>query len=107
MRKYVKKKMHFTLQLMTHLTFQSRGGQEGTFNGAPKEAHSDLHKDAQKGSCEITLKRAFEVGLVLRLWFHLLMQWLMHKCVQNGLSNGGPDATLEVALDGGLNIGFE
>ena len=31
----------------------------------------------------------------------------MHKCVQNGLSNGGPDATLEVALDGGLNIGFE
>ena len=103
MHKNVKKKM----QLMTHLTFQSRGGPEGTFDGAPKEAHSDLHKDAQKGACEITLKGAFEIGVVLCLWFYLLMQWLMHRCVHNGLSNGLLDATLEVALDGGLNIWFE
>ena len=26
----------------------------------------------------------------------------MHKCVQNVSSNGGTDAALEVALDGGL-----
>ena len=31
----------------------------------------------------------------------------MHKCVQNGLSNGGPDATLQGTLNDGLNIGFE
>ena len=66
----MKKKM----QLMTHLTFQSRGGPEGTFDGATKEAHSDLHKDAQKGACEITVKGAFEVALVLSLRFYLLMQ---------------------------------
>ena len=31
----------------------------------------------------------------------------MQKCVQNGSSNGGHDAVLEGALDGGLNIRFE
>ena len=31
----------------------------------------------------------------------------MQKCVQNGSSNGGYDAVLEGALNGGLNIGFE
>ena len=31
----------------------------------------------------------------------------MHKCVQNGLSDDGPDAALEGALDGGLNVRFE
>ena len=31
----------------------------------------------------------------------------MHKLVQNGSSNGGPDAAIEGALDGGLTIGFE
>ena len=36
--KYVKKKMHFTLQLMIHLTVQSRAANEGTFNGAPMDA---------------------------------------------------------------------
>ena len=29
----------------------------------------------------------------------------MHKCVQNGSSNGRPDAALEGAL-GGVNVGF-
>ena len=31
----------------------------------------------------------------------------MHKRIQNCSSNGGPDAALEGALDGGLNAGFE
>ena len=31
----------------------------------------------------------------------------MHKWVQNASSNGGPDASLEGALDGGLNVGLE
>ena len=35
------------------------------------------------------------------------MQLLMNKCVQNGSSNIGPDAALEGALDGGLNVTFE
>ena len=35
------------------------------------------------------------------------MQSLMHKCVQNGLSNGGLDAALEGELVGGLNVGLE
>ena len=35
------------------------------------------------------------------------MQWLKHKCLQNDSSNGGSDAVLEGALDGGLNVGFE
>ena len=39
------KKIHFTLQLIIHLIVQSRGAPEGTFDGAPKDALSDLHKD--------------------------------------------------------------
>ena len=35
------------------------------------------------------------------------MQWLMRKCVQNGSCNGGPDAALEGALDGELNVALE
>ena len=31
----------------------------------------------------------------------------MHKCVQNGLSDVGPDAALEGALGGGVNVRFE
>ena len=31
----------------------------------------------------------------------------MHKCVQNCSYNGGPDAALKGALDGGLNVGLE
>ena len=46
--KNVKKKMHFTLQLMIHLTIQSRGALRDISDAAPKEALSDLHKDAQE-----------------------------------------------------------
>ena len=74
MHKNVKKKMHFTLQLMIHLIVQSRGAPEGTFDGAPKDALRDLHKDAQKGACQVALKGAREVAVALHLWFHLLMQ---------------------------------
>ena len=49
---------------------QSRGAPEGTFDGAPKDTLSDLHKDAQEGVCEVALKVAFE----LHLWLHFLMQ---------------------------------
>ena len=31
----------------------------------------------------------------------------MHKCVQNSSSNVGPNAALEVLLDGVFNVGFE
>ena len=31
---------------MIHLTVQSRGAPEGTFNDAPKDALTDIHKDA-------------------------------------------------------------
>ena len=29
---------------------------EGTFDGAPKDAFSNLHKDAQEGVCEVALR---------------------------------------------------
>ena len=41
------------------------------------------------------------------MWLDLLIQSLMHKYVQSGPSNGGPDAALVGALDGGLNVGLE
>ena len=31
----------------------------------------------------------------------------MHKCAQNGSSNGGPDAILEGALDGTLEFSLK
>ena len=74
MHKNVKKKIHFTLQLMIHLTVQSRGAPESTFDLAPKDALRDVHKDARKGACEVALKGALEVALALHLWFHLLME---------------------------------
>ena len=35
------------------------------------------------------------------------MQLLTDKCAQNGSFDHGPDAAIEGALDGGLNVGFE
>ena len=35
------------------------------------------------------------------------MQSLIYKFVQNGLFKDGPDAALEDALDGGLNVALE
>ena len=61
MHKNAKKKMH-----LTHaLTVQPRSTLEGTFDGAPKDAH--LRKDAQKGACEFALQGALEVALELYL----------------------------------------
>ena len=74
MHKNVKKKIHFTLQLMIHLTVQPRGAAEGTFDGPPKDALGDLHKDAQKGACEVAPKIALEVALEMHLWLYFLMQ---------------------------------
>ena len=53
---------------------QSRGASEGTFDGAPKDTLSNLHKDAQERVCEVTLKGALKAALELHLWLHFLMQ---------------------------------
>ena len=82
---------------------QSRCASEGTFDSLPKDTLSNLHKDAQEGACEVALKGALKVALEL----HLLIQWLIHECVQNISCNGGPAAALKGEIDGGLNVGFE
>ena len=63
MYKNVKEKMHFMMHLMIHLTVQSRGAPECTLEGAPNDAISNLHKDAQEG--------AFVVALEVHLRLHL------------------------------------
>ena len=68
MHKNAKKKMHLTHDL----TVQSRGTLEGTFDGAPKDAH--LRKDAQIGTCKVALQGALEVTFELYLQMHLLVQ---------------------------------
>ena len=68
MHKNMKKRIHFTLQLVIHLTVQSRGALEGTFDGSPKDA------SRMSGACEVALKGAIEVALEFHLWLHLLMQ---------------------------------
>ena len=73
----VKKKMHFMLQSMIHLIVQWRGSPDATFDGAPKDALSNLHKDAQEGAYDVSLTGALGVALKFHLWLHLLMQWLM------------------------------
>ena len=67
MYKNGKEKMHFILQLMIHLTVQSSGAAEGTLEGAPNDALSNLHKDAQEGAFEVALKGAHEVAFGLYL----------------------------------------
>ena len=62
------------LQLMIHLTVQSKGTPEGAIEDAPKDALSDLHKDAQEGVFEVARKGALVVALELHLWLHLLRQ---------------------------------
>ena len=86
---------------------QSRGATEGILDGANTDALSNLHKDAQKGVSEAARKDALEVPFELHLWLQLLMQSLMHKCLQNGSYNCGPEAVLERILDGRLNVGLE
>ena len=77
MYKNVKEKMNFILKLMIHLAVKSRGAPEGTFEGAPNDALTNLHKDAEESAFEVALKGALEVALGLHLWFHLLMQSLI------------------------------
>ena len=67
MHKNVKKKVHCTHQLMPHLAVQSRSAIEDTFYGAPNDSRRDLHKDVQKGACEVVLSSALEVALGLYL----------------------------------------
>ena len=53
--KHVKKKMHFTHQLMINLTVQSRRAVEGAVDSAPKDSLRDLNKEAQKCACKVPL----------------------------------------------------
>ena len=99
--------MHFMLRLMTLLTVQSRVTPEGTLECTPNDALRNVHKDVQEGAFEVALKGALEVALGLHLWFHLLMQSLTYKSVENASFNGGPDSVLGAALDGGLNVALE
>ena len=48
-------------------------------------------KSAPEGTLEVTPKDTLEISFELQLWLHLVMQALIHKCVQNGSSNDGPD----------------
>ena len=43
MHENVKKKMHFTLQLMIHLKVQLRGLPDGAPKGAVSDRHKDVH----------------------------------------------------------------
>ena len=100
MYKNMKEKLYFILHLMIHSTVQSRGALEGTLEAAPNDALTNLHKDAQEG--------ALEVALGQHQWLHLSMQSLIFKFEKkNGSFIGGPDAALEGALYGGLNVTLE
>ena len=66
MHNNMKKKMHFTLQLMIYLILKSIGAPEGTTDDAPKNSLSDLYKYAQEGACEV----AVELYLSLHLLMH-------------------------------------
>ena len=46
----VKEKMNFMLQLMIHLTKQSKVAPEDTLESAPNEALSNFNKDSQGGA---------------------------------------------------------
>ena len=100
MLKNVKKKMHFTLQLMFHLTVQSRGAPEGILDCTLSDTLSNVHKDDQERAFQVALVGELEIPFELHLWLHLLLMqsFLMHECVQNSSSNGGPNAVLEVVL---------
>ena len=95
--------MHFTLQSIVQLTAQSRETPEGTIDGEPKDALSNLHKDAREGTFEVAPKCVLNVALELYLQLHLLMESSMHKSVQSDSSN----AALEGALDSEPNAGLE
>ena len=71
MYKYLKEKMYFMVQIMIHLTVQSRGAPEGTLDDAPNDILSSLHKDAQERVFEVALNCALKVALGLHLWVHL------------------------------------
>ena len=72
--KYCKENHAFYAELITHSTMQSRGAPDGTFDGAPKDTFTDLHKNAQEGVCEVPLKDALEAAVELHLWLHFFIQ---------------------------------
>ena len=72
--KYCKEHHAFQAEFIIHSTLPSRGGPEGTFDGAPKDTLRDLYKDTQEGVCEVALKGALKVALELHQWLRFLMQ---------------------------------
>ena len=49
---------------------QSRGAPEVTFDAAPKDTFSNLHKDAQESVCEFALKGALKTAVrMCTKWF--------------------------------------
>ena len=92
----------FYAGLMIHLTVQSIGAPEGTFDGAPTDAQK-----CTRSAFEVPLKGALEVAHEMHLWLYLLMHSLIHKGARNNSSKGGPDDLLESALNGALNVGLE
>ena len=74
------------LQLIIHLTVQSRDAPEGKCNGTPKNSTSDLDKNVRRGggggggAFEVVLKCAREAAFELHLYkmFHLNVDLMLH-----------------------------
>ena len=84
MYKNVRKKMHFILLLIIQLTVQSRNASEGTLEGEPNDALSNLHKDAHPhpGSTSnlmvhlsINMSVQLRVPLMIHLKAHLHLRF--------------------------------
>lgn len=84
-----------------------KGAPDGTLQGAPKNALCDHTIKCIKGHIWGCTYACTGVSLELHLRSHLLMRSLMHKSVQNYLSNSVPDAALEGAHDSWLNDTLE
>ena len=101
MYKNVKGKMYFMLHLMIHLTVQSRGGPEGTLEGASNDALSHLHKDAQEGAFVI------ERGCTWVALMVVLVDAIINLQICRKWFNGGPNAALQGVIDGAFNVALD
>ena len=70
--------MHFTHHLIIHLTVQSRSALENTFDGEPKDVLRDLHKDAQKGACDVAQKGHLRLHLNCTCCCTYMLQLKVH-----------------------------
>ena len=75
---------------------QSRGAPDCTFvDDAPKDALMDLHKNAQKGVCEVSLKGCTSYCIWVAPVIAFVDAMIKAQMSTNWLSNGGSDAVLE------------